>query len=101
LATIPESVVIDSYLSDFRQRAEDKMRSKEWASAIEYWIKVVNLNPNDAESFSKMAMAYLMLGDRESAEDCCREAIRLDKNCEEYKIKINEIFRSSSLDRIP
>lgn len=64
----------------YYNRALARVRSQEYALAVEDFGKVIELNPNDAEALNNRCWARAVLGRLDGALSDCDEALRLRPN---------------------
>lgn len=82
-----------SYATDLRARAEAAMATRDWAEALQLWIQVIGLNPDDAQAYSQMGTAYVSLGDLEGARECYEAAHQLDEGNALYRGQLASLRR--------
>ena len=68
------------YRPVYQNRAAAYMKSGEYALALEDLRKAASLPPVDAESYTKLGLAYAQAGDRENAYISLRKAVELGDN---------------------
>jgi DnaJ family protein C protein 7 len=61
------------------------------AAEMEY-IKAIQINPNNAKTFNRLASIYLITGDLAEAYNIQQKALKLDNNTSSYKEQLETIF---------
>ena len=61
--------------------------TKKYNEALEYFTKVLEINPKDATTLYMAGMTYQKLGNKEKGQKLCDEAISLDPSLKRYRQK--------------
>ena len=61
--------------------------TKKYNEALEYFTKVLEINPKDATTLYMTGMTYQKLGNKEKGQKLCDEAISLDPSLKRYRQK--------------
>jgi tetratricopeptide (TPR) repeat protein len=64
--------------------------TKKYNEALEYFTKVLEINPKDAPTLFMAGMTFQKLGDKEKGQKLCDNAISLDPSLKKYRQK-NEV----------
>ena len=56
------------------------------------YIKAIQINPNNAKTFNRLASIYLITGDLAEAYNIQQKALKLDNNTSSYKEQLETIF---------
>lgn len=101
---LKEEGSLDQNFSEWSQKGLASIKNKEYANAILYFNKCLDIDLNDAEVWVSIAIAYLYLKRSEYAELCLNKSLQLNPNIPEALILKEKIgyppFSKSGLSEL-